>query len=272
MLLRTFIREDYSELLELTLMCVGDGEPAKFRRPGALHHARWMANAIYGLKMYLFRKQFMTDCNQIERFVLFVIQVYIKGWYEAPIATNAPLNDLKFIRCLKNYPDEELSQSTSQKFEKHLWYISELNISLAFFDENVDEEVKRKMVLNLKKKSSGKNMTRVKKFSAGKGLEEYVTENSLQFFEILRLDCSFLFKEDPRNWNKNEDYLAAKTRCDNLCVINDPAERALGVAGDYNEFGPKSDQEKHQLLLIVAENRKNQTNSLKTSVFNYLTT
>lgn len=151
-----------------------------------------------------------------------------------------------------------------------MWYLSELNICLSFFDENVADEIKRTMGQNLKKKSSGKNMIRVRKFSVGKGLENYVTENSMKFFEILKLDCRFLHDEDPSNWNKRNDYLMAKTRCDHLCVVNDPAERALGVAGEYNEFGPKTDQEKHHLLMIVADNRKNQNNSLKTSVFNYL--
>ena len=55
------------------------------------------------------------------------------------------------------------------------------------------------MIQNLKKKSSGKNMTRVKTFSVGKGLADYVTKNSLQFFKILLLDCSFVFEEDPGN-------------------------------------------------------------------------
>ena len=55
-----------------------------------------------------------------------------------------------------------------------------------------------------------------------------------------------------------------------MTVINDPAERALGVAGDYNEFGPKADQEKHHLLMVIAENRKNQNNSSKASVIAYL--
>lgn len=174
------------------------------------------------------------------------------------------------MKQLKSYKDVELSEKTSKKFENHLWYLSELNISLVFFDDNVDAEMKRKMVENLSKKSDRKMVTRVKKFSARNGLEDYVTENSKQFFEILRLDSRFLFEEDPSKWNDREDYVAAKIRCGNLCVINDAAERALGAASDFNSFGPKTDDEKRQLLLAVAENRKLQNNSLKSSVFDYV--
>jgi len=53
-------RDDYQELLELTIIFLG-GVPARgihFRYPGAIHRARWMARAIYSLKMWLFRKEF----------------------------------------------------------------------------------------------------------------------------------------------------------------------------------------------------------------------
>ena len=77
------VRCDYKELLELTLIILGkcetksprfeepteepelttihlDGDlnkPLSFKKPGAVHHARWMAKAIYMLKLHLFRDQ-----------------------------------------------------------------------------------------------------------------------------------------------------------------------------------------------------------------------
>lgn len=53
-------REDYRELLELTIIFLG-GVPLRgisFRAPGAIHHARWLAKAIYCLNIFLFRNQF----------------------------------------------------------------------------------------------------------------------------------------------------------------------------------------------------------------------
>ena len=53
-------RDDYHELLELTIIFLGATPPRgiKFQCPGALHRARWMARAIYSIKMWLFRSQF----------------------------------------------------------------------------------------------------------------------------------------------------------------------------------------------------------------------
>ena len=49
-------REDYREFLELVIIFLGGTPPRgiSFRGPGAFHLARWMAKAIYCLKMYLF--------------------------------------------------------------------------------------------------------------------------------------------------------------------------------------------------------------------------
>jgi len=53
-------REDYLELLQLCLIFLGggsDGMDIQFRAPGAMHHACWMAKAIYALKIVLFQDQ-----------------------------------------------------------------------------------------------------------------------------------------------------------------------------------------------------------------------
>ena len=53
-------REDYLELLRLCYVFLGGSfdRTAGFRAPGAIHNARWMAKAIYSLKIFLFQGQF----------------------------------------------------------------------------------------------------------------------------------------------------------------------------------------------------------------------
>ncbi|ESO06037.1 hypothetical protein HELRODRAFT_160152 [Helobdella robusta] len=53
-------RSDYKELISLCLIFLErfPSENIVFAAPGAFHHARWMAKAIYSLKIYLFREQF----------------------------------------------------------------------------------------------------------------------------------------------------------------------------------------------------------------------
>ncbi|KZR95720.1 Cc8K15.2-like protein, partial [Daphnia magna] len=65
-----FPRADYKELLELTILFLGGDVTIKLRKPGALHHARFMSKAIYFLKMCLLSTRLeLTDkeLDQITR-------------------------------------------------------------------------------------------------------------------------------------------------------------------------------------------------------------
>lgn len=155
-----------------------------------------------------------------------------------------------------NYDDLQLSEMTS----KHLWYLSEHNVCLAFFDNAVEDHVKREMINHLKDQSNGQNLIRAKQFKST--LPEYVTKNSLQYFEILAINTEFLFNIDPSVWATDENYMHANLCSENLSVTNDCAE--------FNEIGPKDDTEKNELLLTVGKNRKDQNNSSKASVLKYL--
>jgi hypothetical protein len=84
-------REDYRELLQLCLLFLGgeiDGQ-SSFRAPGALHNARWMAKAIYSIKICLFRDQMKLTAHESQGLMkvsLFVSLIYARFWHEAPLA------------------------------------------------------------------------------------------------------------------------------------------------------------------------------------------
>ena len=65
----TWPREDYRELLELTVVVLGGVVKrmqygsfnvirSPIRKPGACHRARFMASCLYLFKIYLFKSQF----------------------------------------------------------------------------------------------------------------------------------------------------------------------------------------------------------------------
>jgi hypothetical protein len=54
-----------------------------FRKHGAIHKARWMAVAIYGVKMFLFCEQLQYSehqCDKLPRFVQFITLFYALSW------------------------------------------------------------------------------------------------------------------------------------------------------------------------------------------------
>ena len=82
------LREDYEGLLHLCLIFLGgpNSNQIKFRAPGAYQQARWMAKAVYALKMTLFQEQLDIPDRQkkgLSRVALFVSLVYVRHWHDA---------------------------------------------------------------------------------------------------------------------------------------------------------------------------------------------
>jgi hypothetical protein len=161
-------------LLKLCQIFLGKPDKTKVRfcAPGALHQARWMAKAIYCLKMYMFQDQFVLTTAEkkgVTEISLFVSLVYCRYWNEAPIAERAPLNDANLIQQIKNYPNQNIGTAASKAFYRHLWYFSEYLIGLSFFDSRVSVESKKEMV---------KSLQRLPTFSHQNPLQSFITHDT----------------------------------------------------------------------------------------------
>jgi hypothetical protein len=133
-------REDYRELLELTLIFLGETPPRgiRFRVPGAFHHARWMSKLLYVLKLNLFQDQFRLTKHESSaclEFALFTTLLYIKAWIMCSHSCDAPANDLKFIHNLNKYNtvSKSVSESALTAMRRHLWYLGQELAPLGLF-------------------------------------------------------------------------------------------------------------------------------------------
>ncbi|CAI6348004.1 unnamed protein product [Macrosiphum euphorbiae] len=100
-LLQKHPRDDYRELLELTVIFLGGklSSDISFKIPGAIHHARCMAKAIYSLKIYLFCEQIRSTLKEesaLKSIWIFTARLYIKVWFNSPSSVKALLQDLTF--------------------------------------------------------------------------------------------------------------------------------------------------------------------------------
>lgn len=229
-LTKPICRHDYKELLELSLLFVGDnlpnvdGRSTMFRRPGPVHHARWMAKGIYSLKMFLFRDQIqLTEKERIglADICVFIIRFYLVYWFRSPRAINAPMQDLTFLKNVYStrVVDEVLADEVIRKFINHLWYLSEESVGFAFFDKAVDIPEKRKMVLRLKynpgtdHEAPKRVIVTMQDFKhlIQKNISDFVTCNTLNFFARFEINTEFL-THDPATWWNREDYQSTRNR------------------------------------------------------------
>lgn len=186
-------RDDYAELLLLSFLFLGEvpESPVNIRTPSAFHHARWMAKAIYVLKIYLFREQFkltVREKHAMCRIGLFVALYYVRFWNEAMIARYAHKNDLDFMCSLESgLPDRSLTEVALTAWTRHLWYVSEKMIGLAFFDERVSLAEKSEMIENLKRSPKKITLKRFdgKMFSPRQQLSAFMTARSMSIFAAL---------------------------------------------------------------------------------------
>lgn len=268
-------RDDYCELLELAIIFLG-GTPLRgirFRYPGAIHRARWMARAIYSIKMWLFRRQYEPlqaglrksrgpsyseqIWHHLQEVSLFVVRVYLKYWFESPASYSAPRHDLAFICTLSAYPNTEVAKAATTAFERHLWYLSEILVAFAFFDDDVTTEEKRLMVAALHDvEGSDEPLKRIQPFRqpSMKQLNNFVTKGTRSFFTIVGISQDFLLL-DPSEWECHEQYRQSQQLVKSIRVVNDLAERGVALIQEFNSSLTRSEEQKQYLLHVVEDHR-----------------
>jgi len=231
-------RDDYRELLELVIIFLG-GTPQRgihFMAPGAIHHARWMAKALYVLKIYLFRDQFRLTAYEnrgIRDVCVFIVRLYVKAWFTAPDAISAPRNDLDFLQNLKAYEDinSAISKAAVTKFSGHLWYVSEELVALALFDSVISTDTKRAMARAISEAEGTENPPKRIKIVTNSikdmALTNFVTTNTMNFCRCLDITTDFL-QADPDAWKPRDDYAKAIDITRSLKVVNDTAIEGCG--------------------------------------------
>ena len=203
-------RDDYRELLELSIIILG-GQPKQgipIARPGALHRARWMAKIIYAVKVFLFRNHdelqlSREELSRIKWFVEFCISTYVASGYKVPCPTSAPSQNLPLLKSLQANPDKDIAKATSAR---HLWYLSEQLVTLAFFDDKVSLETRRNMV-NASQEQDGSEDRPLRvtidtrdATLTRKTIADFVTTGSMKQFHLMNIDTTFPTM-DPAVWN-----------------------------------------------------------------------
>lgn len=259
------IRDDYQELVELTLIVLNQ-PPATihWRAPGPIHHARWMAKLIYAIKIFLFRSQRKVfnltkkEESQLQRFVLFGALIYTKIWIESPLAAEAPMNDLNLWLNLKKYEviDFELCTAARQVLERHLWYLSDELVGLALFSDVVTSSEKKKIVDGMKTEPEPRHIRGNPVLLGNKvNLGDFASKRTLELLKNLEINCSFL-NLPPEQWSTSKDWKDGTERIKKLRVVNDTAERGVKLIEEFNNLITNDETEKQFLLQVVEANRK----------------
>ena len=218
-------RDDYKELLLLAGLMTGIDVSCSIRKPGAMHHARWMAKAIYSLKIEL-----LLDGNEaiiqlkaqellaVQRFNRFVVLVYIKSWFTSKQATDAAVNDIQLITRLNSFDDEKIKCTGLNAIKRHSWYLSPELANLALFSNLVSDTDKKQLATNLTESRAHLLQTQSLPTSIAD------IQLSRSFYRTMQLEDDFL-DAPVENWNSLPSFLVASETVKNIICTNDCAER-----------------------------------------------
>lgn len=280
-------RDDYLEFIELCMVFLGAQKSLTFKRPGAIHKARWMAKLLYSIKIALLENHIIqlpqgtvTTKHQLPKirdFVLFATIIYSSWWITCDNAADAPWNDLNLYKHLLAYDavNSAVSQSAIRALKRHLWYLTEEMVPLALFSEKVPMDEKQALADKLLAvKPEEEVITPCNRFGTGYGkpqfpenitqstsLAELAGSNSWFTLRILQIDHEFL-ADKVENWPLCAAYQSSIVSVGAINVINDTAERGVKLSSDFLGAA-RSERHYQNILQVVEQDRKNMPNLRK---------
>ena len=119
-----------------------------------------MAKLIYSMKMVLLSEKIIAELPKgsvfcvdqlakLQRFVKFVVLVYIPWWITCSQSSDAPVNDLKLLKMIHGHDDKVMSRSAATAFSRHYWYLSEELVPLALFSDKLLDQEKQSIIETL---------------------------------------------------------------------------------------------------------------------------
>ena len=86
-------------------------------------------------------------------------------------------------------------------------------------------------------------------------LYELVTEESMEFFSIIKVDYNWL-EQPVDSWKDNEDYKTAREFVHTVKTTNDLAERAIKTATDFSQILTKDESTRRRIIQGVEDHRR----------------
>ncbi|KAG7156415.1 hypothetical protein Hamer_G006168 [Homarus americanus] len=267
-------REDYREAAELTLLVLGVNPPrgTHFLRPGACHHARWMAKIIYYLKIYMFSHQLELSsdlCVKLQRMAIFVSLLYTPAWLKSPVAEDAPVNDLQLHHELLRYRavDCEVADAALAVASRHLWYLRPQTVVLSLCSEKLSAAEKKEMATKLsclEETNDYANDNLV--IQQTTRLSDLIDERSWMIFKEHHVCGTAWLMSPVEDWEKNEEFMKLKDFSRSLKVTNDVAERGIKLMQDFIGSVTKDEQQLQDVMHLVEKHRKQMSGFSKSAL------
>ena len=167
-----------------------------------------------------------------QRSARFAVIFYARIWFAASSAHRAPRTYLQYLLT-------SISVDVAEVLCRHLWYLKEELVPLAFFDDGVSNGMKLHMIQALKKPAIEMSNIRIVIDHKDKSVPKQSLANFISIKAALSLrschcQCYF-FQIDPSTENGEYNYSEAKNYGEEMNVANDNAERVFNTHSSHKE-------------------------------------
>ena len=267
----TFPRDDYKELNELIVVFLGGEVPGGFnpKRKGAMHEARFMADAIYLLSMELFASECFVDVRlteQVHKMAVFIAVWHAPNFLKCSLAVTAPANDLSFFQDMLRLSESEdpdfarIGAQVAESVQRHTSYLKAPQVVFALFDEKSGVKERKDIASALsaiprldsspsffkpgklaevplvcsKKECVGSSFCTNEDgdFYPQKTLADLVSSKSYLLFNLLHIEDLSWLDAPVGLWPCFPSFLKAREIVQKLVVVNDGAERGIFLSNE----------------------------------------
>lgn len=133
---------------------------------------------------------------------------------------------------------------------------------------SLTEEKLAKMAAALKKPAKTEYLFRRTNLNIEGDLDisTLISSNTMKFFRIMGCNDVGFLSEHPSTWETNPSYTKMSKIVKHLTVVNDPAERAIGLIKNFNNKLTKDSVQQNHLLQVVENYNKKHPNANKLTI------
>lgn len=164
----------------------------------------------------MFKDQFAisaSDLRSLCEIFVFIVKFYIKIWFNASKANQAPYSDLELFKSLIKYKQvhPKIAEAALDKLFNHCWYLHEQLACLALFDGAVTRKEKLEIINNIKNKDSTITNYDIKRLDVthvqmeSKNISDFVSKESIFIFKQFKLSYDFM-DNNFDSWDNNASY------------------------------------------------------------------
>ena len=279
LLFGSFGRDDYRELCELVVHYLGGQvmRPHKnrppvhgfeMRKPGALHHARFLASCLYILKLSMLADALpqgtMTpnEREKVDRLAQYIALFHAPYFLQASLASAAPRLDITLWQHMSDFSaiDPEISAAVQASIKRQQWYLTQECVVLSLFDDDLGDETRRSVAdALLAVPNPGVFLPKKPDFPTdvlelpGSTLASFVGPRSWLPFQLLSLGSGWLLLPVDE-WVDDDGYKQMASIMRDLAVVNDTAERSLKDIEEYANAA--HDGEKRGKIILVSNSHR----------------